>query len=109
MQILKLPNPNAKCVPRCGAAGGGPSALQLCILYYTACSTRYKLVTRLLQVRTITFHVTLHENGSLCSWWVRIRTGAGKEPSSAEECLDLVHNSILIRRQQSLTSISLIW
>ncbi len=109
MQFLKLSNPNAKCVPRCRAAGGGPPALQSCILYYKACSTRYKLVTRLLQVRTVAFHVTLHENGSLCGCWVRIWTGAGREPDYAEECLDLFHNIILVRiRQQSLTSDSLI-
>ena len=55
MPFLKLPNPIAKCVPRCRAAGGGPPTLQLSILYYKACSTRYKLVKRLLQVRTVTF------------------------------------------------------
>ncbi len=26
------------------------------------------------------FHVTLHENGCLCGWWVRIWIGAGSEP-----------------------------
>ena len=40
-----------------------------------ACSTRYRLVERLLQVRTIIFssdRLWLHENGSLCCRWLRI-------------------------------------
>ena len=32
--FLKLPNPIAKCVPRCRAAGGGPSTLHPCFLHY---------------------------------------------------------------------------
>ena len=84
--------------------GRRPTGFATLYLVLQACSTSYKLVTRLLQVRTVTFHVTLHENGSLCGWWVRIWTGAGREPFGAEECLDLSHNIILYRRQQSLTS-----
>ena len=34
LTFLKLPNPNAKCVPQCRAAGGGPSTLHPCFLHY---------------------------------------------------------------------------
>ena len=56
----------------------------------------------------VTFQVTLSENGLLCGWWVRIWTGAGREPLFAEECLHLSHNIILNRWQQSFSSDSLI-
>ncbi len=91
MQFLKLPNPNAKCALRCRA----PTASQTQYLALQACSTLYKLVERLLQVRTVTFHVTLHENGRLCGWGVRIWKGGDRELPSAEECrLHLFHNII---------------
>ncbi len=48
--------------------------------------------------------VTLHENGCLNGWWVRIWIGAGGETSCAEECLDLFQNIILLSREQSLTA-----
>ena len=91
-------------------AGRRPTYVSTQYLVLQACSTRYKLVTRLLQVRIVTFQVTLHENGSLCGWWVRIWTGAGRQPAYAEECLDLFQNImiILVRRHQSLTADSLI-
>ena len=108
IDILKLSNPNAKCVSPCRAAGAGPPPWNSVNLVVQACCTRYKLVTRLLKVRTVTFHVTLHENGSLCGWRVRIWTEAGREPICAEERMDLSHNIILYCRQQSLTSDSLI-
>jgi hypothetical protein len=71
-------------------------------------SWRVLLVEGLLEERTITFHVTLHENGSLNGWWVRIWLGTGGEPSCAEECLDLFQNIILLRWEQSLTADSLV-
>ncbi len=45
--------------------------------------------------------MTLHENGSLSGWWVRIWIGAGwePEPSCAEECLDLHQNIIHLSRE----------
>ena len=55
LRFLKLPNPNAKCVPSCRAAGAGPPPWNSANLVVQACSTRYKLVTRLLKVRTVTF------------------------------------------------------
>jgi hypothetical protein len=53
------------------------------------------------------FQVTLHQNGSLGGWWVRIWIGAGWEPSCAEECLDLSQNIIHLSGEQSLTVDSL--
>jgi hypothetical protein len=54
---------------------------------FQAASWRVLLVVGLLGARTVTFHVTLHENGSLNDpgWWVRIWIGAGGEPCCAEE------------------------
>ena len=48
-------------------------------------------------------------NGLLCGWWVRIWTGAGRQPALADECLDLFQNINLIRGQQPPASDSLIW
>ena len=55
LRFLKLSNPNAKCVPSCRAAGAGPPPWNSANLVVQACSTRNKLVTRLLKVRTVTF------------------------------------------------------
>ncbi len=56
------------------------------------------------------FQVTLHENGCLSGWWVRIWIGAGGEPSRAEECLDLSpsQNITHLSREQSISADSLI-
>ena len=64
--------------------------------------------SRLLEVTTVTFQVTLHENGSLHGQWPRIWAGAGGEPSDAQERLALFQDIILFRMQQSLTADSLI-
>ena len=50
-----LLDPIAKCAQECRAAGGCPPTLQTQYLVLHACSTRFKLVTRLLQVTTVTF------------------------------------------------------
>ncbi len=77
-------------------------------------SWRVPLVVGLLEVRLsensffFTCHVTLHKNGCLNGWWVRILIGAGREPSCAEECLDLFQNIILLSWEQSLTADSLV-
>jgi hypothetical protein len=42
-------------------------------LYYKVCW----VLEHLLEVRTVTFQVTLNENGSLCGWWARIWAEAG--------------------------------
>ena len=55
------------------------------------------------------FQVTLHENGSLCGLWLRIWTGAGRQVSHADECLDLFQNIILIQMQQPCASDLPIW
>jgi hypothetical protein len=52
------------------------------------------------------FQVTLHENGSLNGWWMKIWIGAGKEPSCAEECLDLFQNIILLSWEPSHASLT---
>ena len=72
-------------------------------------SQRVLLVDCPLKMRKVTFQVTLHKNGSLCGWWVRIWIGAGGEPSCAKECLDLSQNIILLStREQFLTADSLV-
>ncbi len=38
--------------------------------------------------------MTLHENGVLCGRWLRIWTGAYRDPVGAEKCLDLFQNTI---------------
>jgi hypothetical protein len=53
-----------------------------------------QLVEGLLEVRKVSFQVTLYKDGCLNGWWVRIWIGAGREPCCAEECLDLFQNII---------------
>ena len=66
------------------------------------------LVEGQLEVKTVTFSLTLHKNGCLSGWWVRIWIWAGWEPSCAEECLDLSQNIIHLSREQSLPADSLV-
>ncbi len=51
--------------------------------------------------------MTLRKNGCLGAWWVKIWIEAGREPSCAEECLDLSQNIIHLSGEQSLTADSL--
>jgi hypothetical protein len=60
-------------------------------------------------VRTVTFQVTLHENGSLCGQWLRIWSGASRHLLRAGERLDLCQDIILFSRELSLTAESLNW
>jgi hypothetical protein len=53
--FLKLANPIAKCVPHCRAAGGGLSLGNIVLQDLLSSTSLYKLVTRLLEVRTVTF------------------------------------------------------
>jgi hypothetical protein len=62
-----------------------------------------------LEVRTVTFQVTLHRNGSLCGLWLRIWTGVCSELLHASELLDLFQDIVLFTWEQSLTAESLIW
>ncbi len=108
--VFKTPQSNREM--RAGMPHGGrrPSYFETQYLVLQACtsSTRFKLVTRLLQVRTVTFSSTLHENGSLHGQWPRIWAGAGGEPSDAQGLLAQFQDIILFRRQQPLTVDSLI-
>ncbi len=61
-----------------------------------------------MEARTVTFQVTLHENGSLGGQLLRIWTGACRDLLSAGERLDLFQDIILFTRKQSPTAESLI-
>ncbi len=83
---------------------GGPPPGNLVIQDLLCSTSFYKLVTRLLDVstlRTVTFDVTLHENGVQCGRWLRIWTRAGRDLFGAEKCLDLFPNIILFTNQQT--------
>ncbi len=67
-------------------------------------SWRVLLVEGLLEVRTITFIRDASRKWSLNGWWMRIWIGTGREPSCAEECLDLFQNIIILSCEQFLTA-----
>ncbi len=91
--------------PRAGASLVNSSNLVILIPRF------YQAPERLLEVRTVTIQVTLHENGSLCGQWLRIWSGAPRHLicHSAGERLDVCQDIILFRREQALTAESLIW
>ena len=67
------------------------------------------MLERLLEVKTVTIQVTLHENGSLCGQWLRIWSGASRHLVRDGERLDVCQDIILFRREQALTADSLSW
>ena len=110
--IFKTPQSKREMHAPMPRGGRRPTCFTPLFLVLLACSTSYittsyMLVTRLLQVRTVTFSRDSSQNGSLCGRQVRIWIGGDRGLHCAEECSHLFQNIILLSREQSLTSDSL--